>query len=194
MTAPEPLADNLVAQLLLALRDCLCAEVQKTITGPVCRCYVAWDQGVPVMDGCTCECSIEGQSGVGDAWVRLVTVSPNLGTGVGTGVAGGSGLWDASVCFLGWVATIELGIMRCHPQPEDPAQPMPAQANTDVALWRLSDFRAMRQAWFCCPALENLTSMPVLFTPVGPSGGCSGGTLTINVELSNVDVCAERNP
>lgn len=189
MTEPAPpIPDKLTGPLLQSLRDCLCVETQKTITGPVCRCYIAWDQGIPVMDGCDCECSIEGRTGVGDAWVRLVSVAPDLGQGVGGGPTGGIG-WDSTVCFLGWVATIELGIVRCHPQPEDATKPLPAQTNSDVSLWRVSDFAAMRRAWKCCPALEDLTSLPVLFTPLGVMANCSGGTLTINVQLSDVDGC-----
>lgn len=189
----EPIADKLTGPLLQALRDCLCVETTKTLTGPACRCYIAWDQSVPVMDGCACECAIEGSTGVGDAWVRLVSVSPNLGQGVGIGATGGIG-WDSARCFLGWIATIELGIARCHPQPEDPAKPLPAQTNSDVSLWRASDFAAMRRAWRCCPALRDINSVPLLFTPLGVSGNCSGGTLAINVELSDVDMCEERNP
>lgn len=190
MTQPaSPVADQLVGPLLIALRDCLCAEVQKSITGPVCRCYVAWDQGLPIQDGCTCECAApDGRAGVGDAWARLVSVSPNLGSGV-SALGTGAGGVDASVCFTGWVATIELGVARCHPEPGDPQKPLPAQTNTDVALWRLSDFAAMRRAWTCCPLLADVPSVPVLFTPFGPSGNCSGGTLSINVELSTLDRC-----
>lgn len=193
MTLPLPIGDKLVGPLLQALRDCLCVETQKTITGPACRCYIAWDQGVPVLGGCACECSTGQGKGVGEAWVRLVSVSPNLGQGVGIGATGGIG-WDVATCFLGWVATIELGIARCHPQPSDPTKPLPAQTISDVALWRTSDFAAMRRAWRCCPALEDHNSVPVLFTPLGVMSNCSGGTLSINVELSDVDVCEERNP
>jgi len=195
LTTPTlpPVADRLAAQLLLELRDCLCIETQKTLSGPVCRCYVAWDQGVPVMNGCACECATENGKGVGDAWVRLVSVAPNLGQGI-TGSSGSVSGWDATVCFLGWIATIELGIVRCHPQPEDPAQPLAAQTNTDVSLWRMSDFAAMRRAWRCCPALVDLTSLPVLFSPLGVMANCSGGTFTINVELSDVDICGDGNP
>lgn len=190
MTQPaDPIGDNLVGPLLLALRDCLCAETQKTITGPVCRCYVSWDQGVPVMDGCSCECADSGRVGVGDAWVRFVSAAPNLGTGVGGAAVGGGGGWDVATCFIGWIVTIELGIIRCHPTPQDPRVPLAAQTNTDVALSRLSDFAAMRRAWTCCPALEDLASSPLLFTPLGPSGDCSGGTLSISVELSKKDRC-----
>lgn len=189
MTAPlDPIADTLVGPLLLGLRDCLAAEAQKTLSGPVCRCYVAWDQGIPVMDGCSCECMDGGRKGSGDAWVRLASVAPNLGPGVGATPIGGAA-WDPAVCFVGWVVTIELGIVRCHPVPQDPAKPMPAQTNTDLSLSRLSDFAAMRRAWSCCQALAGKYSAPVLFTPLGPSGDCSGGTLTISVELSTTDKC-----
>lgn len=193
MTQPvEPIGDKLTGALLQSLRDCLCAETARTITGPACRCYIAWDQGVPVMDGCACECTVDGRTGVGDAWVRLVSVAPNLGQGVGLGAAGG--IWDPAVCFLGWVATFELGIVRCHPQPDDPKEPLPAQTNSDVSLWRVSDFAAMRRTWKCCPALEKLTTVPVLFSPLGVMANCSGGTFTFNVELSDVDMCEERIP
>lgn len=188
MTAPQPIADTLVGPLLLALRDCLAAEANKTITGPVCRCYVAWDQGVPVLGGCACECNTPEGRGIGEAWVRLASVAPNLGQGV-SGGSGAGAIWDSATCFLGWVATIEMGIVRCHPAPEDPTKPLPPQQITDVSLWRVSDFAAMRRAWKCCPSLEDVRSLPVLFSPFGVSGNCSGGTLTINVELSTLDRC-----
>lgn len=192
----EALGDPLVGPLLIALRDCLCFHLTKTLSGPVCRCYVAWDQGIPVMDGCMCECTDdEGRKGVGDGWVRLVSVDRDLGQGLGGGVGGTAFGWNTQACPLGWIATVELGAVRCHPVPDGNELADPQQI-TDLSLYRLSDYRAMRHTVKCCSYLnDELRPRPSLagaFTPLGVSGGCSGGTMTVQVQLPEVDTCEER--
>lgn len=191
----EQLADPLVGPLLIALKNCLCEALTRTMSGPVCRCYIAWDQGIPVMDGCMCECADNaGRKGVGDGWVRLVSVDRNLGQGLGIGAGGSPYGWDSQACPLGWIATVELGAARCHPVPEGDELPG-EQEITDLSLYRLSDYRAMREAVKCCPYLnDERKPRPHLagsFTPLGASGGCSGGAMTVQVELSEVDRCKE---
>lgn len=164
-----PLVDNLVAPLLLELRDCLCEQLKRTIAGPVCRCMVVHNFSLPVMDGCDCTCEPAGQ---GDGWVRLVRLEPELSFNpVGS-----------SACPVGWQAVIELGAYRCVQVPEE-AEPLPAQTVTDDALKLLSDMNAMLRVLGCCPAFADRDVGVELWQPIGPSGGCAGGTLQIRVAL-----------
>lgn len=182
MTVPDPdaerLADDLVGPLLLGLRDCLAAELKHTLSGPVCRAYVPWDTATPVMDGCDCECD----TGKGDAWVRFVRMDPQRSN------LGSTGVGDPPGCPPSWVATIDLGVARCHPVPSGSA-PLDPQTITDTSLLRLSDGRALRRVVRCCRALDRFPTSAGPIVPLPPQGGCSGVVLTIQVEIPKTDKC-----
>lgn len=166
MTAP--ISDALVAPLLLELRDCLCAELRRTMLGAACRCMVVHSVTVPVADGCDCECD----AGQGEAWVRLVRLEPEISLNP---IA-------AQSCPAGWQAVIELGIRRCIPIPDE-GEPLPERTVTDTALELLSDQAATLRVLGCCPALTDLSFGVDFWQPDGPAGGCAGGTLQIRVAL-----------
>src|SRR5688500_5704117 len=133
MTAPGPLPDTLAAPVLLEVRDCLRAELARSLAGPVCRAYVEWRPIPPVMDGCTCTCTQNDIPGNGDAWVRLVRMDPDWGPGSNANQRGG--------CPPGWLATIGLGSYRCMAIPER-GEPMPEETVTTTSLIAHSDFAA----------------------------------------------------
>jgi hypothetical protein len=165
-----PLADNLVAPLLVELRDCVCAQLATTPVGPVCRCMIVHNFTLPPMDGCDCTCAPAGR---GDGWVRLVRLEPEISLN----------LASPTVCPTGWQAIIELGVYRCVPLTEDGAA-LPEREVTDLALDMLADMNALIRVLGCCNALKDRDVGVEFWQPVGPAGGCAGGTLQIRVALS----------
>ncbi len=169
MTTPTPLADALVAPLLLAARDCLAAELARSPAGPACRVMVAYGVVAPTMDGCACSCEPDSQ---GDAWVRLVQLEPDA-TFETLGSGGCPGVWQA---------VIELGTYRCVPVPEA-EDVLTARQMTDTALLLAGDMAALLRVLDCCPTLRERNAVADLYVPIGPSGGCAGGALQIRVSL-----------
>lgn len=176
---PDPAA----AATLMALRDCLCEQMTRTIYGPVCRCYVSWGPSLPIQDGCSCTCGLDGEHN-GDAWVKLDSMEPDL-----AGTASGSDL--VSWCPAGWTATISLGTYRCIETAEGD-DVLPAERVTDISLALLSDMAALWRVLSCCPQALTDGLRVVAWQPTDLSGGCAGGALTIQVPLSGTgsSVCA----
>lgn len=182
MTTPGPLPDALVGPLLIELRDCLSAELARSLSGAPCRAYIPWDSGLPVADGCSCECD----GGHGDAWVRFVRMDPDRPVQLGAAVGGPAG------CPTAWIAVIELGVSRCHPTGQAGTQgyvPPDPQVLTDTALKRLSDGAALRRTVACCRALGRHAYGAGALVPLPPLGGCSGIAMSIQVEIVKTDPC-----
>lgn len=192
MTAPESqpyeaLVDEQFAPLLLQLRDCLAAELSRSLAGPVCRAYVEWRAVPPVMDGCHCECADEdGNAGNGDAWVRLAQVEPDQGTGsftTGRNVVGVGG------CPPSWFATIGLGSYRCIPIPEQ-GEPLPADTITATALMLHSDIAAYQRVLACCELFRGTDADDLglgapgiqSITPIR-AADCGGGELLFRLPV-----------
>jgi hypothetical protein len=180
--ASPAIPDPAAAGLLMALRDCVCEQMTHTLYGPVCRCYVAWGPALPIQDGCSCTCGLEGEHN-GDAWVKLDSLEPDL-----SATSGSPGMaW----CAPAWTATMSMGVYRCIPVAES-EDVMPAEQVTDISLALLSDMAALWRVLSCCPqALDNGVRV-VAWTPIDPSGGCAGGSLTIQIPLSGTgsSVCS----
>lgn len=176
MTAPNAIPDHASAPLLMQIKDCLCQELVKTILGPVCpdRCYVAWGQGLPVQDGCACDCT----GGNGDAWVKLDGESPDFESGLGSS---SSTSWT---CPSSWISTVTFGVYRCVPIPEDDGV-LPGSQITDTSLALASDKAALWRVVACCPALQDGVRV-VGWQPIDNSGGCAGGQMTIQLPLAGV--------
>jgi hypothetical protein len=163
-----PLSDSLVAPLLTALRDCVCAQLEATPLGATCRCMIVHSFTLATMDGCGCGCD----AGQGDAWVRLVRLEPD-------GLVGGLG---STNCPTGWQAIVELGVYRCVPVSEE-GEALPQQTVTDTALNMLADMNALIRVLACCDTLDDRDVSVDFWQPVGPAGSCAGGTLQIRVAL-----------
>jgi hypothetical protein len=167
------MADLIVAPTLAALRECLGAELEHTLRGPVCRVAVRHAAGIPVGDGCGCECAPDPDTGVagqGDAWVRLVQLVPDA-------LIPGGG----SSCPAGWSAVIELGALRCVPLSED-GSALPAEVVEATAMEMLSDLNAMVRV-LCCSVLRDRDVTVDYYLPIGPAGNCAGGALQFRVAL-----------
>lgn len=174
-----PLADDMVDPLLLALRDCLCAELSRTTAGRTCRCMVVHALSPPIMDNCDCDCvDPDGHPGQGDSWVRLVRMEADVPL---AGVA-------PYLCATSWQAVVEIGTYRCAPMSED-ATALAEQVITNHALTMGSDRRALMRTLRCCDALKDIDTQIDFYQPIGPDGGCGGGLLQFRLALSDNGRC-----
>lgn len=175
MTDPVPVVDDPVAWCVAdRLAACLCAQLVETSAPVACCCLmpgsqVAWDD---------CE--------RGQAWVRVARVYrlggtfPAAATASDDGNCGGLG---------GWAAVLELGVLRCMPQPDEGGALPSCDANRDVARLVLADAQAMRRAVRCCDWRAGCVPPDARmllgdWLPAGPEGGCVGGTTLVTVEVS----------
>lgn len=171
---PLPVVDDPIAyRLAQELSTCFCNELA-AVSAPVgCCCLwpgleVAWDSCTP-----------------GQAWVRVAQVYP-VGTRFPTPDTG----LDVGVCGAlgGWAVVLELGALRCMPQPGDNGDLPSCTDYDDTERMVLADAHAMRRAVRCCDWRANAGADPeaqVLFgswQPVGPAGACTGGLMQITVQ------------
>ena len=71
--------------------------------------------------------------------------------------------------------------MRCTPVVDDRGRAPSADALTGSAGQVLEDMAAVAGAVVCCSGLNGAGGM--LWTPLGPEGGCAGGEWTFDVVL-----------
>ena len=141
-----------------------CAE--REVDPPAARVFLA--PGLEVAWDACCD---------GQLWVRVV------------GVADGSDrvpvvprLADGSSCAPpAWVVTLGVGVLRCTPVVDDRGRAPSADALTGSAGQVLEDMAAVAGAVVCCSGLSGVGGM--LWTPLGPEGGCAGGEWTFDVVL-----------
>lgn len=182
-----PLVDEQFAPLLIAIRDCLEAELSRSLAGPVCRAYVEWRSTPPVMDGCHCECADEaGNEGNGDAWVRLARLAPDSGTGsftTGRNAVGVEG------CAASWFATIGIGSYRCIPIPQK-GEPLPEETVNATSLMLHGDLAAYLRVLACCalftgPESDYLALGPPSVENFAPirAADCGGGELLFRLPV-----------
>lgn len=173
-----PIPDTMLSPILLGLRDCLCAQLERSQAGPVCACYVVHNQSLPTMDGCDCTCEPppgeEERAGRGSASVRIVRLVPDLGAyGVGP-----------SPCPTGWQVTLAMVVYRCIPLPEDEDSVLPPEVHTATALELNSDLAAMLRVLGCCDELADRDLAVDFAGPVGPSGGCAGWEMQFSMTMA----------
>lgn len=161
-----PLAERLLA--------CLCNALEDSHRGPVCACCLHPGSVVP-MDYCDCECA----GGQGQAWVRVARIYP-------TGARFPSQTFDIQPCqqaVPSWAVELVMGVYRCIATIDDEGRPPDCAQVTDDAVALMSDAAAMRQAAMCCFPDGGDTAVVVgEYTPIGPSGGCGGGQLSVTVQ------------
>jgi hypothetical protein len=161
--------DPVIAPMLIKLKDCMCEYLSNPATTPLggglCECCLVWSDRV-FTDGCDCECT-DGSRG--RAYVRFVSAR-----GRESQTRGAPG------CPSGLEVTIELGIIRCY----TPTEGVPdCEVLEAEALVALADLHALRRIVSCCNALPKRYTMD-LAQPVGPQGGCIGGTMQLTFPTS----------
>lgn len=151
-----------VLPVMEQLSACLCTELDDA-GNPTCFCGVLPGSEV-VLDHCSpCDGGRCGQ-----AWVRMATSFPSIAfpapdEGVNSGQCG------SPLAF-----TLEVGVVRCAPQPDGTGTPPGEQAQLDAAVRQMEDWGAMVRAIECCSASGREYVLGV-YEPVS-AGDCVGGT------------------
>lgn len=110
----------------------------------------------------------------GMAWVRLVDSRPTVGFTR-------ADVTPAS-CYWGLTHTLEIGIMRPSPIPEESlaGAELPDDSEMSAATEaQMNDLAAMHRA--IKAARREFELLPGTYTPVGPVGGTVGGTWAVQV-------------
>ncbi|MFC1410406.1 hypothetical protein ACEZCY_14185 [Streptacidiphilus sp. N1-12] len=174
--------DTQVAVVADALSLCLEQQLARTMAGPVAVSTLVPGQAA-IADYCACG----DNTGSGEAWVRLVGITPVVGAGVGQKLAipkCGSDVY--------YNATLEMGVFRCAPTPDDQGNPPSAADLTDAAHRLMDDAAAMRRAYCCLRDARKaagydseLAIAPGAWTPHPSLGGCMGGSMTLSFEIQD---------
>uniref|UniRef100_A0AAU7J891 Tail terminator n=1 Tax=Microbacterium phage Sunny TaxID=3144828 RepID=A0AAU7J891_9VIRU len=114
---------------------------------------VAWDQ---------CDCD-------GQAWSRIVSLTPVIGTRKANGIA----------CVEWWDVTFAVGVLRCVQGPTQRGNPPSATAVTADAERFATDLLALMAVIENDPYVRQITQA----TPLGPQGGCAGSEVQFIVRL-----------
>jgi hypothetical protein len=161
-----PVADTRVWQRLSELRDCLSASIALHGGPEPCECAI-----IPGTHVATEYCGACSGDRCGMAWVRLNSVFPS--TVFPTQDVSATG------CTPMLAFEVELGVVRCAPIGDDYGNPPKAEEWEAAAQLQVLDMMAMREAVECCfGAFETMLGA---FTPIGPTGGCVGGSWAVAV-------------
>jgi hypothetical protein len=167
---PEPLALPApgIIDALTVLAECVCTTLAVEGAGETCWCgvhpgaAVSWDY----CSGGECRSDTCGM-----AWVRPTTVFPYD--------AFAQPVIDLRCAHpLAW--GVEVGSLRCMPQPSS-GELLSPEESMEVTWGQVLDARAIHNALKCC----DIKIAPVLYTPVGPQGGCVGGYWTAFLDIQD---------
>lgn len=127
--------------------------------------------------------TLENECQCGLAWVRLDGFGPAAGPTLAPDATAGN-------CFASYGVQIELGAVRCWPHAGDFADP---EAWAETASLVALDAAALRRAVTCCFVPGNAEHQTVMgqWGPVGISGQCVGGRLTVTVSTYAGDCCED---
>ena len=163
ITAPAatPILPPYILPVLIDLAECVCTKLAEEGAGRTCWCGI-WPGAEVSWEYCG-ECAGDA---CGMGWVRLMAVFPYDTFPV------------ASIdlrCSRPLAYQVEIGALRCLPQPAEGTVVDPA-VMTEVALSVAADTWALYRAAECCEASDKAI---VGYLPLGPSGGCVGGSWSI---------------
>jgi len=174
------LHDPVVTPLAYELLACLEQEIDKVEFPPKYR----GRRPGQIVDHLISTTSDECCEGL--AWVRVVTFVPSSGKFPDQD---SDPLKDGT---RGWAITLEMGVVRCSPTPDETSIPSSAQWNA-VSDAVDDDAAAMRRA-ICCfieasPSRKGFV-LPLDWQPLDIEGGCVGGILRVIVRGPACD-CSE---
>ncbi|MFF3665470.1 hypothetical protein [Microtetraspora malaysiensis] len=155
------------------LLGCLCGALEESLGGPPCRCCVYPGAQVPA-DSC-CDCG----AGQGQAWVRVAKIFPAAARFPEQSFA------VESCASRSWGVELEVGVYRCVATVDDEGNPPSCEQVEHDAAVILDDAAAMRRAVACCFADGEHGNRDLVvgeWTPIGPSGGCGGGSMTVTIQ------------
>lgn len=148
----------------------LCRELRLADRPEPCFCGVLGGSIVP-LDYCQ-PCSDGGKCGM--AWVRATSL------GHDDFVLGRERLRrKSSACATPLFVTLEVGVARCAPTLDEQGD-LPSMAEQfDAAQGQTLDMLAALKAVRCYDSITNYDLHT--WTPMGPEGGCLGGTWSLNI-------------
>lgn len=169
------MAETILNGLANKLLACLCAELATNPSPPLYCCLrggqeVAQDLGSRFGDEC-CQ-------GLGYVKVNNIYPSTNFPEQD----------TEAYDCVRAWAVELEMGVFRCAPG--QVGSLVPCADWTATAQQLMHDAQAMRKAACCLFAqlLPGTGTLPGQWTPLGPQGGCTGGVMTVLVQVA-LDSC-----
>jgi hypothetical protein len=152
--------DNDFFPKLLAISQCLCAEITTRELPEPCFCGVIHGNLAPA-DYCN-----SGGNGNGMAWVRLVGIAEQQGANPA----------EFSYCGTPLEAVIEVGILRCALVIGEDGSLPTEEEQLIAARVAAADMAASLSALRCCVNKKDVRVLS--WQPVGPEGGCVGGAWT----------------
>lgn len=156
----EQVSDLLFANLS-ALATCLCESLD-----PVCRCDVTVGDQHFSLTGPDSDCDEE----CGEAWVRIISILPSPAQQTGFG---------GTTCFTSLRITLEVGVLRCLPTPEDATGPSEAEM-AGVSSQQARDLVGAQEAILCCEHFDGATITS--YTPL-VDGNLVGGAWIAEVNF-----------
>jgi hypothetical protein len=157
-------ADTLIMPALIALHECLCAELVTSDLAADCNCAIVHGAAVNVAPPVV---------GRGTAWVGVDTIFPSK-----TFPTQDTG---TSACGAPLVATVTVGLLRCYAVKATGESPEQTLLYMDK---QMADMAAMRRAIVCCSNLDQIDVSLGTYTPIGPEGGVYGGTWSVSLGSS----------
>lgn len=169
-----PLVQKLLDAVTIGLVDC---------GRPACRYFISTD--VIVAEDVCCDCSSGGSGGIGQAWVQVVSITPDPSPAYQNG--------SLATCGTEMQALVNIGVHRCAPSPSISGEPPTAAALTSAALGQLLDASVMRSAVRCLFTSDDpdnhigtidASSVTLgAWTSIGADGGCLGGQQAITIRF-----------
>lgn len=166
------ISDPLVTPLMLELLECYEQELAKVADPPL---HIGVRPG-SIVDFLLSTSSDECCEGLG--WVRPAAFEP-LGFQTDQRLAAAS-----NIGIIGWQVTLELGIVRCAPTPDENA--IPSQADWLAVAIAVNDASAAMRRAICCfidavPGRAKKVQAGA-WQPVAVQGGCVGGLMLVTIQ------------
>lgn len=152
-----------IKDMLQGLSEQLCSAIDDRGWPEPCLCTVMEGEIVP-FDYC------DSCSG-GMAWVRLVRMSPP-----DTAV-------QQNTCATSVNIEVEMGIIRAAPMPDDDNTLPTADEHLDAARHQIDEAEVMFNTLRLMQTPQGERFFNLNYAPIGPDGGCVGGTWTATVAL-----------
>ena len=145
---------------LMALHECLCAELERSGLAAECDCVLLHGSSDAVAPPVV---------GRGYAWVGIQSIFPSKSfPGPDSSL---------SNCPAPLAALVTVGILRCFQVRATGETPTEMLTYMDK---QMADMAAMRRAIVCCN--EQMGDMVLgMYTPMGPSGGVYGGNWSLTI-------------
>jgi hypothetical protein len=174
---PTIFYDNDVLPIMQEVLGCLCDALIYAPGGVPCACLLVPGANV-AMDYCDCT---NPAYGCGQAWVRLD--QSFAGANVYNSVYARKAL-QAARCVDVISHRLQIGVTRCTPGMDAQGEPPDQWDQLAAVEQQMGDFAAIRRALDCCFTLNKRREwLFERYTPVGPSGNCVGGFVTMNFRV-----------